>query len=70
MNLEAELIVALEEIENLTNLNEKQEQNHETTKNQLAKRLSMVLQRKEEEINSLKEKLRKPNLLSQKFQKS
>ena len=69
VDLESELIAALEEIENLKSLNEKQEQNHQIARNQLAKRLSLALERKEEEVNSLKEKLNNSSL-SQKFQQS
>ena len=52
-DLEAELIAALEEIENLKNLNEKREQHHQLAKNLLVKRLIKATQKKEAQIKSL-----------------
>ena len=70
MYLEVELVAALEEIENLKELYNKQEHRHQIEKNLLGKKLTTTLQKKEEEIKSLKDNIQKSSVLSQKFQKS
>ena len=47
VDLEAELVATLEEIENLKNLNEKQEQQHQFAKNILVKILNESIQKRE-----------------------
>ena len=70
VDLEAELVAALDEIENLRNINEKQDRDHLEARNQLAKQVRENMLKKDVEISSLQEKLKRTSYLNQKFEKS
>ena len=70
VDLEAELVAALEEIENLRDINKKQTREYVTAKRQLATDLKEDLIKKENEINDLQEQLKKSDMLTRKFEKS
>ena len=70
VDLEVELVAALEEIENLRDINKKQTREYVTAKRQLAKDLKEYLIKKENEINDLQEQLKKSNILTRKFEKN
>ena len=70
LDLEVELVVALDEIENLRNINEKQERDYLEAKNQLAKQVRENLLKNDVEISALQEKLKRSSYLNQKFEKS
>ena len=69
VDLEAELVAVLDEIENLRNINEKQERDHLEARNQLAKQVRANLVKKDAEISALQEKLKRISYLNQKFEK-
>ena len=55
VDLEEKLPTALENIENLNLLNEKQEQHHQASKNLFATRLAESIQKREAQFEYLKE---------------
>ena len=69
VDLEAELVAALEEIENLRDINKKKTREYVTTKRQLAKDLKEDLMKKENEINVQQEQMKKSDMLNRKFEK-
>ena len=55
VDLEAELLAALEEIENLRNINDKQEKDHLEARNQLARKIRANALKMDAEISSLQD---------------